>query len=187
MLLQHWGSTPDEIGSAVAGDELIDGAQVSCTRSITIDGPPPAVWPWLVQMGFGRAGWYSYDWIDNLGRRSADRIHPEWQDLVVGGSIPGGPIDFAVPIADPDRAIVLHFRRTWTLAGRSTGIDFTLAFDLRPLDDDRTRLVTRMRSRIDGPGGAFVSRWVLGPGDGVMVRCQLLNIAARVNAAALAA
>ena len=81
MLFETWGANDDEVRGAVVGDDLVPSARLTATRAITIDAPPSAVFPWLRQMGFGRAGWYSYDWIDNLGRRSAEVILPEWQQV----------------------------------------------------------------------------------------------------------
>jgi hypothetical protein len=73
---QHrWGATDDEVGRAMPGDDLIPGA-ASTTRAIAIAAAPEQVWPWLVQLGYGRGGWYSYDWIDNDGRPSADASSP---------------------------------------------------------------------------------------------------------------
>ena len=82
----HWGATAEEISRPMPGDDIITGA-ASTTRAISIDMPPAQVWPWLVQIGYGRAGWYSYDWIDNDGRRSSTRIVPELQDLRPGDRI----------------------------------------------------------------------------------------------------
>ena len=84
---QHrWGATDEEVRRPMPGDDLIPDA-ASTTRAITIAAPPEQVWPWLVQLGYGRAGWYSYDWIDNDGQPSADRIIPELQQLQVGDQI----------------------------------------------------------------------------------------------------
>lgn len=183
MFLESWGATSAEIDGTVVGDDLLPDARLVATRSIDLDATPDAVMPWLVQIGFGRAGWYSYDWIDNLGRRSATRIHPEWQDVATGDPIPGGPIDFVAAVVDhPDSshdpgAFVLQFPRRRFLGHT---IDFVLAFDLRPVDDG-TRLVTRVRSTIDGPLGRLIERLALGPGDGIMVRKQLLNLQERTG------
>ncbi|MEY4633285.1 MAG: hypothetical protein RLZ18_657, partial [Actinomycetota bacterium] len=76
MIFQYWGATPDEITSEVIGDDLCPTATLSATRCITINATPDQVFPWIRQMGMGRAGWYSYDWIDNLGRKSATSILP---------------------------------------------------------------------------------------------------------------
>jgi hypothetical protein len=83
----NWGATAAEAARPLPGDELLEAADIVATRAISIDAPPSAIWPWLVQMGPGRAGAYTYDWIENLfglNMHSADRIHPEWQDLKVG-------------------------------------------------------------------------------------------------------
>lgn len=176
MLLDHWGATSAEIDGPVVGDDLVPDAATVATRCIDLAAPPDAVFPWLRQMGFGRAGWYSYDWLDNLGRRSATTIHPEWQDVSTGDTVPGGPIAFEAAIVDPPHAFVLRLPATGAKRSR---IGFTLAYELRSVPTG-TRLVTRMRARIDAPGGRLVARYLLGPGDGVMVRRQLRGLAMRI-------
>jgi hypothetical protein len=171
VLFEHWGARPDEIDGDVVGDELVHDATLIATRSITLGAPPADVFPWLAQMGFGKAGWYSYDWLDNLGRRSATLIRPEWQ-VSEGDPVPGGPIAFSAPIVRPAEAFVLAIDRP--------RLGFTLAYELRP-EAGGTRLVTRLRARIRYPGGRLVERFVLGPGDGIMVRRQLLGLRARTG------
>jgi len=171
---RNCSATRAEIDGAVVGDDLCGDARLVATRCITIGAAPDEVFPWIRQMGFGRAGWYSYDWIDNLGRHSATRIHPEWQDVVTGSPVPGGPVAFTAAVVDPPWAFVLQFGRP---GGR---LCFTLAYELRP-DPAGTRLVTRMRTRVDVPGGVVVERWLLGPGDGFMVRRQLRTLADRAG------
>lgn len=176
MLFETWGATNDEAREPLAGDDLVANARLIATRAITIDAPPSAVFPWLRQMGFGRAGWYSYDWIDNLGRRSASTILSQWQDVSTGDVIPGGgPVGFEVALAEEPRAFVLSLARTGGITDR---IVFTLAYELRDRDGS-TRLISRVRARVDLPGGQLIERGLLGPGDGIMVRRQLLNVAAR--------
>jgi hypothetical protein len=105
---RSWGASPEESGRALPGDEILVGGVTAETRAITIDAPPDAVWPWLVQMGFGRAGWYSYDAIDMAGN-SSERIIPEHQDLTVGDVMPTHPGGgFVVKRIDPGRALVLY-------------------------------------------------------------------------------
>jgi hypothetical protein len=77
----RWGATPSEVADVLPGDDLFPNAQYRSTRAITIDAPPEAVWPWLVQVGSNRAGFYSDDLLDNLGRPSADSLLPEHQHL----------------------------------------------------------------------------------------------------------
>jgi hypothetical protein len=89
-----WGATSQEANRAMPGDELLKDADIVATRAVSIDAPPSAVWPWLVQMGSGRGGAYTYDWIENLfglGMHSADRVLPEFQDVQVGDSFALGP------------------------------------------------------------------------------------------------
>jgi hypothetical protein len=111
-----WGATVEEAARRLPGDDLLDAADIVATRAIGIDAPPSAIWPWLVQMGSGRAGAYTYDWIENLlglNMHSADRIHAEWQNLKVGEVLRsredrGG---MRVEILDPARALSPPDRR----------------------------------------------------------------------------
>jgi len=176
--LATWGATREEIAAAMAGDELVEPAPMNATRSIDITAPPRAVFPWLVQMGFGRAGWYSYDWIDNLGRTSARSVVPELQNVVSGDPICGGPIDVTAvvvrpPNDDDDGSFVLDYRNRF--------IQFSLAYQVqaRPFG---TRLVSRARARITTPGG-WIAAHLLELGDGIMVRRQLLNLRERIETA----
>ncbi|MFM8437473.1 MAG: hypothetical protein ACKOAX_03270, partial [Candidatus Kapaibacterium sp.] len=105
MIFERWGSTSEEHASSVVGDDLCPNARIVATRCITIAAPPGDVFPWLRQMGFGRAGWYSYDWIDNLGRKSATNIDPALQTLTAGDIFPGGPADFEAVVVEPPRSL----------------------------------------------------------------------------------
>ena len=172
MLFENWGATRDEIDGPVVGDELCPHARVIATRSITLNAPPHDVFPWLRQMGFRRAGWYSYDWLDNLGRKSATAIHDEWQTVESGDKVPAGPTSFTASIVDAPRHFVLEIE---SLGKKSPKLHFTLAYELRD-DPQGTRLVTRMRSRIKLPLGSVIEKTILGPGDGIMLRRQLLTI-----------
>jgi hypothetical protein len=177
MFLETWGSTPDEATGPVVGDVLCPDARVMATRCIDLSAPPSEVFPWLRQMGFRRAGWYSYDWLDNLGRRSATTIHPEWQDVIDGSRVPAGPMSFEAAVVDPPHAFVLRVGSGDTTSRR---LQFVLAYELRPIPTG-TRLVTRVRIRVNVPGGRLIERFVLGPGDGIMVRRQLLNLQKRMS------
>jgi len=177
MIFQYWGATAEEINSSVVGDDLCSDATVVATRSITIGAAPQEVFPWIRQMGFGRGGWYSYDWLDNLGRKSATTIHDEWQSVEAGDKIPSGPISFTAAIVDAPRHFVLEIQ---SLGKKSPKLHFTLAYELRD-NPQGTRLVTRMRSRINLPLGSLFEKLILGPGDGIMLRRQLLNIKKNVT------
>jgi hypothetical protein len=123
------------------GDDIVPEATAQLTHAILIDAPPGDVWPWLLQMGCRRAGWYSWDRLDNGGVRSADRIIPELQRLAVGDSLPARPVGtegFEVLRIVPERALVLR--------GLSSEWLGTWAFVLEPIGTDKTRLVTRYRA-----------------------------------------
>jgi hypothetical protein len=172
MIFQYWGATSEEIQSSVIGDDLCADATLIATRSITIKALPQDVFPWIRQMGFGRAGWYSYDWLDNLGRKSATRVHEEWQSVESGDTVPSGPISFTAAIVEAPRLFVLEIK---SLGKKAPKLHFTLAYELRD-DPQGTRLVTRMRSHIKLPFGFLFEKLILGPGDGIMLRRQLLTI-----------
>lgn len=112
--LVRWGASDGEVAGPYPGAELVPGGKRAATMAVTIDAPPDQVWPWLVQMGWDRGGWYSWDRLDNAGRRSARDVHPEWQDLAIGDqlkfSAPGaGPVDaYAVAVLEPNRFLGLY-------------------------------------------------------------------------------
>jgi hypothetical protein len=117
-----WGATADEVERRLPGDELLDPADIVATRAIGIDAPPSAIWPWLVQMGPGRAGAYTYDWIENLfglNMHSADRIVPGWQQLAVGDVLRSkdGQSGMRVEFLEPG-ACSLTVRKQATGSGR---------------------------------------------------------------------
>lgn len=82
--LVRWGATDEEVTGPYPGADLVPGGESGGAMAVTIDAPPDQVWPWLVQLGGDRGGWYSWDHLDNAGRPSARRVHPEWQDLALG-------------------------------------------------------------------------------------------------------
>ena len=84
----NWGTIPEDITRPLPGDELIPDSPRNSTMAIAIRAHASEVWPWLVQMGYGRAGFYSYDLLDNRGQPSAEEINPEWQQIAVGDRIP---------------------------------------------------------------------------------------------------
>jgi hypothetical protein len=110
--LLTWGATPEETSGAYPGDELVPDPDGGATMATTLPAPPERVWPWLVQMGLGRGGWYSWDWLDNDGAPSADRIVTHWQYLEGGqhlDRVPKGPTNrWTVEVLEPDRTLVLQ-------------------------------------------------------------------------------
>src|SRR6516225_5302929 len=84
----RWGATDEEVARAMPGDDVVKQPTFNATRAVTIQARPEEIWPWLVQIGNKRAGWYTYDWLDNLGIPSAERSIPELQHVAVGDLIP---------------------------------------------------------------------------------------------------
>jgi hypothetical protein len=172
-----WGATTSEASAVLPGDDLLPEPYVVTTRAIGIKAPIDLVWPWLVQMGPGRAGAYTYDWIENLfglNMHSADTIVPELQQLAVGdawrlGS--RGPV-LRVARIEPERDLVL----------RSDDGNWVWAFALEP-GSAMTRLISRNRIAMPGapwPQRAF-AHYVMEPGSLIMERKMLLGIKARAE------
>lgn len=173
--LHHWGATAEEGQRALPGDDIIVQPALNFTLAITIDAPLDAVWPWIVQLGQGRGGWYSYDWLENLmglDIHTADRILPEFQHLAPGDVIPTGAIDIPVIDVEPPRLLLLG------------GAPFsTIAFMLEPLDEQRTRLLLRNRAALGWTPSGIFWRAVLDPGIFVMSRKMLLVLKQRAERA----
>jgi hypothetical protein len=136
-------ATLNERLEQLPGDGLVADAVLCATHAICVEAPPHRVWPWLAQMGTGRAGWYSHDWIGGAGA-SADVLLPGVKELAVGDVLPGTPDDtpgFVVARVDPPRELVLE----WP-GRRGAGPKATWSFVLRPSPDGRrTRLLVRAR------------------------------------------
>lgn len=147
--LLRWGATDEEVRQPYPGADLIPGGTRGATMAVTIEAPPARVWPWLVQMGYDRAGYYSWDYLDNLGRPSADRIHPEWQQLSVGDRLTAmGRSAWTVAVSEPER--FLGLRASFDLTGHPFDpagprprfyTDSLWGFLLKELPGGRTRLV----------------------------------------------
>ena len=138
----HWGATAEEINRAMPGDELNPNPKFLATRAITIDGTPEAIWPWLLQMGYGRAGYYGYDILENLGSprglESAESILPEFQNFKVGDEVPISPAaSMSFYAIQPDQYLI------W--AGETGGTYGAFTWALYPIDASHTRLVSRIR------------------------------------------
>ena len=175
----HWGATPAESTAVLPGDQLVPRAQFRATRAITIGAPVEAVWPWLVQVGSGRAGWYSNDLLDNAAHPSALTIVPELQDLAIGQWVPMSP--FGSPThANAFKVDAFHFEQ-WLLW---TKPDSTWFWRLAPGEHAGvTRLVTRIRASYDWrkPLSATTALILLEFGDFAMCRRMLLGVKARAE------
>lgn len=172
-----WGATTDEAERELPGDELLEKADIVSTRAIAIDAPAAAVWPWLVQMGPGRAGAYTYDWIENLlglDMHSAETVVPELQHLEVGEVLQGTRGDgtgMRVELLEPEHV----------LATRSEDGRWVWSFVLDE-EDGVTRLVSRNRISTGGLSqGGKLGMAVMEPGSLVMERKMLIGIKQRAE------
>ena len=152
----HWGATTEETREHLPGDEILPVAGLVATRAITIEAPPEDVWPWVVQLGADRGGFYSYDRLENLAGcrlHSADTIAPEWQQLAVGDLVRLHPqVALAVASVAPARSLVLHAGPAVPGDPEAAPYDFTWSFVLRRHPHRATRLITRERF-------AYSHRW----------------------------
>lgn len=186
-----WGATDDEIVRPLPGDELVPEPIYEATRAVTVHAPASQVWPWLVQIGQGRGGFYSYEWLENLigaRIRNADRILPDHQNLERGDEIFFAAFDHygdysrsTVAVLESERALVLGppDDPAGQAAARFTG-QGTWAFVLEPIDEYSTRLIVRTRSHAWGSRTLFV---LFDPAHFVMERKMLLGIKARAEGA----
>jgi hypothetical protein len=170
-----WGATRDEASRPMVGDELCPRPQLNATRAVTIAARPEDIWPWLVQWGWNRAGFYSYDLLDNLGRPSARQILPQFQHLQVGDWVPmGGQITpytaYLVARLEPGRLML------WR---KGAG---TWLWLLEPDGAGHTRLITRLRSRYTWARPTIVTELILMEiGDPFMMHKCLLGIKQRAE------
>jgi hypothetical protein len=184
----NWGATKAEVKMSLPGDELVPHPKLETTRAITIQTPAAEIWPWLVQLGQGRGGLYSYEWLENLigcDMRNADRILPEHQDLKVGDKVRLGPEGypyFDVAVIEPGWALILR----GDMPGEQTiTTTWIWLFYLNPLDEKSTRPIIRSRLVYEPTLGNFLSwRVFTDPISFVMERKTLQGIKVRAEAAA---
>ena len=196
LLGRTYGSTKEERRVRLPGDDIILNAGVQTDHAVTIDAPPSAVWPWVAQMGWGRGGWYTARWVDQLlfpaNGPSLDHVVPELQDIDVGTFSPDGPPEtecgLHVVAIEPGRALVLrsnsHLPMNWR--DRAT-LDWTWTFVMTPRDAGR-RCRYHFRSRwVTSPWWLTLGGWLgIVPADFVMSRDHLRGIKQRAERLALA-
>jgi hypothetical protein len=178
----HWGATFDEVTRDMPGDSLVQDPLEVTTRAITINAWPSHVWPWLAQMGKGRGGLYSYDWLDRifgvLDAPSSDTLIPRFQEIRAGDTIPvGGGSGWPVAIAKPPEILVLDIREA--------GAHVTWVFQLVPRSPRQTRLVMRVRALLPTSWRLPLQLAVLDPAEFLMVRRQLIGLRDRAQRLAL--
>lgn len=164
----RWGSLPDELSRTLPGDEVVRYPDLVATRGITIDAPCSQVWPWVVQIGQGRGGFYSYDRLEDLARlgiRSADKIMPEHQGLAVGDTVHlAEQVALVATTVDTGTALVLSATSngpqvptgSTPSARPAMPYEFSWAFVLVPVDDRSCRLVVRERYGYTAPWVALL-------------------------------
>ena len=181
---QTWGSTPDERAAVLLGDSFVSDVSSRVNHAITIQAPSDSVWPWLVQIGQDRGGFYSYESLEHLvgaDIHNADRIVPEWQRLEEGDLVRGVQPDYLGGILGRDLG--------WRVAGLEPGRALVLegwgTFALHPVDSATTRLIVRTytggTTRIGGFLAAPVQLLVFEPAHFIMQRRMMLGIKERAE------
>jgi hypothetical protein len=184
--MARWRATDEELRGRWPGDDVVPGAHPTVTNAVTVAAPPQRVWPWIAQIGRGRAGFYTYTWLENLigaDIHNLDRIDPALQNLAVGdriwltperylGRVPGQA--WRVHAVEPEHALVLEQHppenpgtSTWSLL-------------IEPTAHGHTRLLSRHCAPTPhGLVAAAVARfWSL---SSIMERRMLLGIKERAE------
>lgn len=193
---KRWGATDEEVAMKLPGDEFVPQPRRMATRAVTIDAPPEKVWPWIIQMGYKRAGWYTYDWFYKLTKsadfvdgHSANRIIPELQDVKVGDVIMiNSAVGYTIMDMESPKYLV-ELARIDTKTGKffelkDTPDDYmngTWVYYLKPLEGGKTRLIVRAYSDFKGTIGTVSS---VGPMDFaafIMFRKMMLGVKKRAE------
>lgn len=163
---RNWGTTKSESQMRLPGDTLVADPAIQTTEAVYIDAPVAAVWPWLLQMGQDRGGFYGCEGLKNLAglrHHDADRLHPEWQRLDIGDRVrlaPEGwmglPDGVTVAVAEivPEKYLVLNATQ------EDQRWNAVCSFHVQPHWEDRVRLLTRTRIGLRHPGEVFVMELV---------------------------
>ena len=201
---RRWGATDEEVAAALPGDDLVPMPTVETTHAVTIAAPAAAVWPWLVQMGYGRAGWYTDAWwyrqVDHylwhVETPRPDRIVPEWQHLAMGDVVPDGPPDtafFTVAAFDPLHTLALYsttHATVWLPRALRDNPRLGLhgevgwVFVLSELGPVRTRLILRSRVAVGPALYRVIAAALFPPADLLVAPMMLTRIRQRVEQAA---
>ena len=178
--MDRWGATESEIAATYLGDDLLPNPASTINRAITIQAAPEQIYPWIVQLGANKGGMYSYTWLEkmiNCPQENADRLHPEWQELMVGDEVkmcPGtfGPPPFKVALLGPLYTVVLGHQ------DKGAWVDLW-QFVIEPLPNGASRLIVRTRTNMTG------GIWsIIHPAVFIMERGMLFGIKDRAEAMA---
>jgi hypothetical protein len=188
-----WGSTPAERGELLPGDDLVPNASWIMDHGVSIEAGAERAWPWLVQVGWGRAGWYTYRWVDKLlfprNAPSAREVLPQFQTLQLGDRVPDGPPEsgcyFVVEAIQPQRHIVLHSTThlpPQLLGKPGVALDWSWTFTLRPEGPNQTRFHIRVRGTVRPWWLQLLAHTFIVPADFLMGRSMCKGIKQRVEA-----
>ena len=173
----NWGATAEEVSRPMAGDERQTDPELNATRAVEIDAPPEEVWPWIVQIGYKRAGFYGFDKLDNGGQPSAKQILPEFQNLTVGDSIATGGPYLGVAELTENESLLWVF-----LPGGGPWEGATWSWGLSRVDGNHTRLVSRLRQQYTFNSLQEIVSWsLIDAVEIVMMRTTLRGIKYRVE------
>jgi hypothetical protein len=191
--MRNWGASEEEVRAELPGQSAAANPQYQARRAITINAPAEEVWQWLVQIGQGRGGFYSYDWLENLFNldiHSADRIVPEFQNLALGDFIAAEPnhaVGWTVTGIDTHRSLVLTVSIEGTASADAPELDPDVfsgvwIFHLNPIDGSSCRLVADFRADFKpGPLPTVVPVMLLEPVHFIMERKMLLGVRERAE------
>lgn len=184
-----YGSTPAERNRPLPGDDIVPDPTFVTNHATTIDAPPPAVWPWLVQMGWHQGGFYTSPWVDRLlfpaNHPSVDHIIPELQDRKVGDFVPDGPPEaecgYTIVAMEKERHLVLRSTSHLPLSWRRRGADvrWTWSFVLDDVGDGKTRMIFRCRGVASPVWVRAGYQLVIVPADFVMSRQMMRGVGLR--------
>lgn len=182
----RWGATDEEVNGVWPGDEVSPGATSICTHAITINAPKDKVWPWIVQIGQDRAGFYSYSWLENLAGadiHNLDRIVPEYQNRKVGDTVwlapkhrYAGEARQVVARLDEGEAMVLVSPEDYDKLFEGGLAKGSWAFILQAINDNTTRFIIRGRGRPLGWLAEAFDKTVFEPAHFIMERRMMLSI-----------
>lgn len=169
-----WGATATEIKRAMPGDEIVAKPTFNATRAVTINTIAENIYPWIIQMGVTRAGWYSYDLLDNLARQSAVVILPEHQNIKIGDIVPLSP-------DGKQGMLVKDFKKNeWILWWDNKG-DSTWVWGIYPEGESTFRLITRVRVKYRFFSAAILFNLLIEFFDIWMMRKCMLGIKKRAE------
>ena len=170
----RWGAKDDEIKRSMPGDDIVAKPSFNATRGVTVNAPAEHIYPWIVQMGVSRAGWYSYDLLDNLARPSAESILAEYQNIQIGDVIPMSP--------DGKQGMLVKdfWKNKWMLWWDKKG-DCSWIWEIYPEGNARSRLITRVRMKYRLLSTAFFFNLLVEFFDIWMMRKCMLGIKRRAE------